>query len=182
MLTMEALFTAILAWRLHGETMDRRIWLAMLILLTGGVLLVIDQGSKAAASFWACWRCWLPAAWGMDNTLSRALADRDPGQVVLLKAIFGACITMSGMGAVGTFGRRRRPSLVCWQSALLVWSELALHFAGAACGSARPGRARCSPLRPLSAQPRRLRWRPLSGLGLGAGRFVDAGRRDPAPG
>ncbi len=96
MLTMEALFTAILAWRLHGETMDRRIWLAMLILLTGGVLLVIDQGFKGSSQLLGLLAVLVAtAAWGMDNTLSRALADRDPGQVVLLKAIFGACITMS---------------------------------------------------------------------------------------
>jgi len=33
------------------------------------------------------------AAWGMDNTLSRAVADRDPGQVVLAKAALGATAT-----------------------------------------------------------------------------------------
>ena len=33
------------------------------------------------------------AAWGMDNTLSRAVADRDPGQVVLAKAALGASST-----------------------------------------------------------------------------------------
>jgi hypothetical protein len=29
-------------------------------------------------------------AWGVDNTLSRGVADRDPGQVVLVKAALGA--------------------------------------------------------------------------------------------
>lgn len=33
------------------------------------------------------------AAWGMDNTLSRALAERDPGQVVLAKAVLGVMAT-----------------------------------------------------------------------------------------
>jgi drug/metabolite transporter (DMT)-like permease len=33
------------------------------------------------------------AAWGLDNTLSRALAERDPGQVVLAKAVLGATAT-----------------------------------------------------------------------------------------
>ena len=39
MLTLEALFTALLAWRLYHETMDRRVWAAMLLLLAGGVAL-----------------------------------------------------------------------------------------------------------------------------------------------
>jgi drug/metabolite transporter (DMT)-like permease len=30
MLTLEALFTAVLAWRLYHETMDRRVWTATL--------------------------------------------------------------------------------------------------------------------------------------------------------
>ena len=33
------------------------------------------------------------AAWGVDNTLSRALAERDPGRVVLAKAALGAAAT-----------------------------------------------------------------------------------------
>jgi drug/metabolite transporter (DMT)-like permease len=33
------------------------------------------------------------AAWGLDNTLSRALAERDPGEVVLAKAVLGATAT-----------------------------------------------------------------------------------------
>ena len=32
-------------------------------------------------------------AWGVDNTLSRGVAERDPGQVVLVKAALGALRT-----------------------------------------------------------------------------------------
>lgn len=35
------------------------------------------------------------AAWGVDNTLSRGVADRDPGQVVLVKATLGALATFT---------------------------------------------------------------------------------------
>lgn len=96
MLTMEALFTALLAWRLYGETLDRRVGLAMLALLAGGVLLVVDQGFNGSNQLQGLLAVMVAtAAWGMDNTLSRALADRDPGQVVSIKAIFGAGITGS---------------------------------------------------------------------------------------
>ena len=37
MLTLEALFTAVLARLLYGESMGRRVWLAMALLLVGGV-------------------------------------------------------------------------------------------------------------------------------------------------
>lgn len=94
MLALEALFTALLAWVLYREVMDRRVWLAMLLLLAGGLVLVFDRGALGGAQ-------WLgllavlgaTAAWGVDNTLSRALAERDPGQVVLGKSLLGATIT-----------------------------------------------------------------------------------------
>jgi len=94
MLTLEALFTAVLAWRLYGETMDRRVWAAMLLLLAGGVLLILDQG-LASGGAWVGLLAVLAAtaAWGTDNTLSRALAERDPGQVVLAKAALGTAAT-----------------------------------------------------------------------------------------
>lgn len=91
MLTMEALFTATLARVLHGEAMDRRMWMAMLALLGGGVLLVFDQaraGHAGALGLLAVLAA--TASWGADNALSRALADRDPGQVVMAKAALGA--------------------------------------------------------------------------------------------
>jgi len=95
MLTLEALFTAVLAWRLYGESMDRRVWIALLILLAGGVILVVDQGQSGGSQLLGLVAVMLAtAAWGMDNTLSRALADRDPGQVVLAKAVFGVTATV----------------------------------------------------------------------------------------
>lgn len=94
MLTLEALFTAVLAWRLYGETMDRRVWLAVLLLLAGGFTLVVDQSSGGGSQMLGLVAVMVAtASWGMDNTLSRALADRDPGQVVLAKAVLGTACT-----------------------------------------------------------------------------------------
>ncbi|MEO7243565.1 MAG: DMT family transporter, partial [Rubrivivax sp.] len=94
MLTLEALFTAVLAWRLYREAMDGRVWTAMLLLLAGGMQLVLDQGRGGGAQLWGLLAVLVAtAAWGVDNTLSRALAERDPGQVVMLKATLGACAT-----------------------------------------------------------------------------------------
>ena len=94
MLTLEALFTAVLAWRLYRETMGRRVWVAMVLLLAGGILLVLDQARDGGARLWGLLGVLVAtAAWGLDNTLSRPLAERDPGQVVLAKAMLGAAAT-----------------------------------------------------------------------------------------
>jgi drug/metabolite transporter (DMT)-like permease len=94
MLTLEALFTALLAWRMYRESLGARVWAAMALLLTGGVLLVLDQGRAGTAQLTGLMAVLVAtAAWGIDNTLTRALAERDPGQVVMVKSLLGALAT-----------------------------------------------------------------------------------------
>lgn len=95
MLTLEALFTAVLAWKLYGETMDKRVGAAMLLLLAGGMALVLEQGLAGNSQLLGLLAVLAAtAAWGVDNTLSRGVAERDPGQVVLAKASLGASATV----------------------------------------------------------------------------------------
>jgi drug/metabolite transporter (DMT)-like permease len=94
MLTLEALFTALLAWRLYGETVDQRVVLAMGALLGGGVVLALEQGLKGGVQLMGLLAVMAATvAWGIDNTLSRGVADRDPGQVVLVKSALGCLAT-----------------------------------------------------------------------------------------
>jgi drug/metabolite transporter (DMT)-like permease len=94
MLTLEAVFTAVLARLWYHETLDRRIALALLLLTLGGGALVIDRAEFGAASMLGLLAVMLAtAAWGVDNTLSRAVSARDPGQVVMFKGALGAVAT-----------------------------------------------------------------------------------------
>lgn len=102
MLTLEALFTAVLARYLYGETMDKRVVTDMLLLLAGGVALVLEQGLAGGAQVMGLLAVLLAtAAWGVDNSLSRGVAERDPGQVVFAKASLGACATVALAMALG---------------------------------------------------------------------------------
>ncbi|MEK8026794.1 DMT family transporter [Pseudaquabacterium rugosum] len=99
MLTLEALFTAVLARLLYGESLDRRVVIAMVLLFTGGVVLVVDQGRSGTSALLGLAAVLLATmAWGVDNTLSRGVSERDPGQVVLAKAVLG--VTLTGLLAV----------------------------------------------------------------------------------
>ena len=112
MLTLEAVFTAVLAWRWFGETMDRRVIGAVLLLLAGGALLVLEQGLAGQVQLLGLLAVALAtAAWGVDNTLSRGVADRDPGQVVWAKALLGS-------GATVALAFMWRESLPGWTNAL----------------------------------------------------------------
>lgn len=94
MLTLEAVFTAVLARLWYHETLDRRITLAMALLTLGGMVLVFDRAQAGAAAALGLVAVMLAtAAWGVDNTLSRAVADRDPGQVVMIKGALGTIAT-----------------------------------------------------------------------------------------
>jgi drug/metabolite transporter (DMT)-like permease len=98
MLTLEALFTALMSWLLYREALGRRAACAMALLTAGGALLVLDQGRAGGAHSSGSVAGMLAvlaatAAWGADNALSRPLAERDPGQVVLAKAALGATAT-----------------------------------------------------------------------------------------
>lgn len=94
LLTLEAVFTAVLAWRWYGEVLDGRVKSAVALLLAGGALLVIDQGLTGQVQLLGLLAVAVATvAWGVDNTLSRGVADRDPGQVVLAKAALGASVT-----------------------------------------------------------------------------------------
>jgi drug/metabolite transporter (DMT)-like permease len=94
MLTLETVFTALLARGLYHEVLDRRVGLALLLMLAGGTLLVVDRGLRGGSEWFGLLAVLVAtAAWGLDNTLSRAVAERDPGQVVLAKSAMGGLAT-----------------------------------------------------------------------------------------
>ena len=142
MLTLEAVFTAVLARLFYHESLDRRVGLAMTLLTLGGMVLVLDgagAGDGRMAGLLAVLAA--TAAWGLDNTLSRALAERDPGQVVMLKGALGAAVT----GVLAASLGEPRPGAVPALALLAVGASgygLSLRFyllAQRAFGAARTG-------------------------------------------
>lgn len=114
MLTLEAVFTAVLVWWWYREGMDRRVVSALALLTAGAMLLVADRGAQGGGA------AQIPgllavlaatAAWGVDNTLSRALAERDPGQVVMAKGLLGAAIALL---LARVFGEPPPPAHAAW--------------------------------------------------------------------
>jgi drug/metabolite transporter (DMT)-like permease len=94
-LNFEAVFTVLLARMVYGEHVGRRVLMAVGIMLVGAVLAGVDaarafespQLGGLAAVLGAT------AAWAMDNTLTRGLAEEDPLDVVAAKGSLGALVT-----------------------------------------------------------------------------------------
>jgi len=142
MLTLEAVFTAVLARLWYHETMDRRVVVAMTLLTLGGMALVLDRAESGTTPMLGLLAVILAtASWGVDNTLSRTVAERDPGQVVMFKGALGATATTAAAWVSG----EPFPSLLQATALLMVGATgygLSLRFyllAQRAFGAARTG-------------------------------------------
>ena len=142
MLTLEAVFTAVLARLWYHESLDRRVVVAMSLLTLGGMALVFDRAESGTTPMLGLLAVMLAtAAWGVDNTLSRAVAERDPGQVVMFKGALGAAATL----LLAIVFEEPLPALWSAAALLLVGATgygLSLHFyllAQRAFGAARTG-------------------------------------------
>jgi drug/metabolite transporter (DMT)-like permease len=95
LLNFEAVFTVVLAWRLHGESIGGRVAAALLLMVAGGACLVVG-GQPAGQTGWGAVAVVLATlGWALDNALTRPLADRNPTQVVRWKGALGAAFGLS---------------------------------------------------------------------------------------
>lgn len=102
MLTLEAVFTVLLSFLLYREQIDRRVGLATVLLTLGGAVLVFDRAGNGVTQVVGLLAVTCATvAWGLDNALSRGVADLDPGQVVLWKASMGAACSLLLAAATG---------------------------------------------------------------------------------
>ena len=91
LLNAEGLLTALLAWIVFRENVDRRVAAGMLAIVAGGVLLVWAPGQGAAAQGDAWWpsvaiigAC---LAWAIDNNLMRKVALADATWLAMIKGL-----------------------------------------------------------------------------------------------
>lgn len=94
-LNLEAIFTLILAALVYREPLGARAITAAVVMLGGGTLLVTQTGDLGTAGVGLLAVAAATAAWGVDNTLSRPLAEAEPLTVVALKAGLGAALALA---------------------------------------------------------------------------------------
>jgi len=94
LLNLEAVFTVVLARIIYREPIGRRVTIAVIAMASGGVALTLDLGHVANAGLLGVLAIGgATAAWSLDNTLTRPLAERDPLDVVTAKAAVGSALT-----------------------------------------------------------------------------------------
>ncbi|MDE2155169.1 MAG: DMT family transporter [Xanthomonadaceae bacterium] len=85
LLNLEAVLTAVLAWAVFHENVDRRILLGMLAIVAGTVLLSWQRPASATFPWGALAIAGACLCWAIDNNLTRAVAGGDPVQTAAIK-------------------------------------------------------------------------------------------------
>lgn len=142
LLTLEAVFTAVLAWVFYREALDARVRWALALLTAGGMVLVLDRAQTGGVQLFGLLAVLAAtAAWGLDNSVSRGLAERDPSQVVAAKSALGVLLTATA----ATLSGEAWPSVPAMAALLTLGASgygLSLRFyllAQRAFGAARTG-------------------------------------------
>jgi len=101
LLNAEGVFTAVLAWVVFRENVDRRVLLGMVAIVAGAVVLSVPTGATlgsfwpAAAVLGAC------LAWGLDNNLTRQVALADATWLAAVKGAVAGPVNLLLAFALG---------------------------------------------------------------------------------
>ena len=98
LLNAEAVFTALLAWFVFRENVDRRIALGMAAIVAGAIVLSCPAGGWAGVNldaigpgFAVLGAC---LAWGIDNNLTRRVALADASWIAALKGLIAGSVNL----------------------------------------------------------------------------------------
>ena len=96
LLNFEAVFTAVLAWRLFAEPFGARFVAALALMATGGALLAVDGARQTELHPLGLLAIiFATSCWALDNTLTRSLSEEPPFAVVAVKSALGASLAFA---------------------------------------------------------------------------------------
>ena len=103
LLNLEGVATATLAWWVFKEATDRRVMLGMVCVVLGSVALSWPGADLAtrADTTGAVLIAAACLAWGLDNNLTRKVADLDPVLLAAAKGLIAACVNLTLAALVG---------------------------------------------------------------------------------
>ncbi|HEY3408634.1 MAG TPA: DMT family transporter [Propionicimonas sp.] len=102
LLNAEALFTALLAWFVFGENVDRRVATGMLAILAGAAVLSVPSGATLGSVWPSLAILGACLAWALDNNLTRKVAETDATWLAAVKGSVAGPVNLVvafGLGA-----------------------------------------------------------------------------------
>lgn len=138
MLNLEGVLTAVLAWVVFKENVDRRVFLGMVVIVAGGILLSWSRDAEFGIPWGALAIAGACACWAIDNNFTRVVSGGDPMHVAAIKGGVAGIINIgiavlmgsqwpdfSHIAAAGVIG-------LCGYGISLVMFVLALRYLGTA--------------------------------------------------
>ena len=101
LLNLEAVFTALIAWTVFRENVDRRVFAGMTAIVAGGVLLSVDAAPRAGALAGALLIAAACLAWAIDNNLTRRVSGGDAATLACLKGLAAGAVNLALALALG---------------------------------------------------------------------------------
>ncbi|MDR0981509.1 MAG: DMT family transporter [Methanocalculaceae archaeon] len=85
----EIVTTSVIALLIFRETIDRRLWFAIILIVCASIILTVEDMSSFAFSTGSIFVLLACVAWGFENNCTRMLSLKDPVEIVIIKG-FGA--------------------------------------------------------------------------------------------
>jgi len=101
LLNLEGVFTAILAWFIFHENVDRRIAIGFFMIAGAGVLLSWEGTPEGGLPLGVLAVIVACLGWAVDNNLTQRISGSDPVQVAGIKGLIAGCIDLALAGFSG---------------------------------------------------------------------------------
>lgn len=92
LLNLEAVATAVIAWVVFRENVDKRVAAGFVCILLGGVLLSLPSNGRVGFSPGALQVAGACIFWGIDNNLTRRISGSDPSQIAMWKGLAAGAV------------------------------------------------------------------------------------------
>lgn len=101
LLNLEAVLTAVIAWTVFRENVDRRVFAGMVAIVAGGVVLSAGAAPRAEGLLSAALVAAACLAWAIDNNLTRRVSGGDAATLACLKGLAAGAVNLALAMAVG---------------------------------------------------------------------------------
>jgi drug/metabolite transporter (DMT)-like permease len=92
LLNLEAIFTALLAWVVFGESASARIVAGMVAIVSGGLILSSSERAHLADWLGPLYVAGACLCWGVDNNVTQKISARDPVQTAAIKGLVAGAV------------------------------------------------------------------------------------------
>ncbi|SMO83118.1 DMT family transporter [Propioniciclava tarda] len=94
LLNAEGVFTAVLAWVVFRENVDRRVALGMLAIVAGAMVLSVPSGIELGSPWPSLAVLGACLCWGIDNNLTRAVSHADATWLAAVKGLVAGPVNL----------------------------------------------------------------------------------------